>query len=168
MRYRELSTWEHLKHAHTAEEIKTMLQTNDSEKFREIAMMKLSELFMGEKKFDEARYYQDVLRKTASRQQLRFRAASDYAIGLFFSQKYKEAIIALKEIEIYSGPIPDEKRFSILLLLATASFRCGEQLSGKKYLLEILALPYSSNPQNQEIRQKANILLKRLEKGEYK
>ena len=50
MRYRELSTWEHLKHAHTAEEIKTMLQTNDSEKFREIAMMKLSELFMGEKK----------------------------------------------------------------------------------------------------------------------
>ena len=168
MRYREFSAWEHLKQAQTEKEISDMLQANRSRKFREIAMMKLSELLMNEKKFDNARYYQDILRKTASQQQLRFRAASDYAISLFFAQKNKDAIIALKEIETYSGPIPAEKRFSILLLLATASFRCGEQLSGKKYLLEILALPPSTNPKNQEIYQKANTLLKLLEKGEYK
>lgn len=168
MRYCELREWELLRHACSEEEIQNILRKASSQKIKDVAVMKLAELLMSAKQFDKARYYQDILRKTAGQQELRFRAASDYAISLFFSRKYKEAIAALKEIQTYGGPVPAEKRFSILMLLATASFRCGENLSGQKYLLEIISLPHSVDPQNKEIRQKAYTLLKHLEKGRRK
>ena len=158
-RYQEMQFLTRLKTLQTARELENFIRSVNSAKLRELATFKLTEILMADKNFEKARIYQKVLRETASSKELRFRAACDYAISFSFSGKYHEALQALQQIETYSGVIPEEKRYGLLLMLAIESFRCQKNSDAWKYLQELCALPASPNPKNEEAREKARKML---------
>ena len=161
-RYQKFQLLNQLKTLSTAKEVEIFLKKELPASIREIGTAKLAELLMKNKDFEKARFYLNILRKTASSKELRFRASCDYAISFSFCGQFFDALQALKEIETYSGVIPETKRYKILFLLAIESLRCGDKAGGKQYLQKLCFLPVSADLENEEVRKKALTMLENL------